>query len=57
MLVFTRQGRGQRVWLHVGEQFVDVNIWDIVAHGGAGVMAQAGVWHGQQTQGHFIDGI
>ncbi len=41
----------------MGERFADVNVVDQVAHGGGGVMVRAGVFYGQQTQVHFIDGI
>ena len=41
----------------VGERFADVNIVDLVAHGGSGVMEWAGVCYGQRTQVYFIDGI
>ncbi|KAL0179360.1 hypothetical protein M9458_024802, partial [Cirrhinus mrigala] len=47
----------QRVWHRVGERFADVNVVDRVPHGGGGVMVWAGVFYGQRTQVHFIDGI
>ncbi len=43
-----------RVWHHVGERFADVNVVDLMAHGGGGVMVWAGVCYGQV---HFTDGI
>ncbi len=53
--VITVQGRWQmRVWHHVGERFADVNVVDLMAHGGGGVMVWAGVCYGQV---HFTDGI
>ena len=54
--LYRADGR-QRVWCCVGEQLVDVNAVDQVAHGGSGIMVWAGVCYGQQTQVHFIDGI
>ncbi len=39
------------------ERFANVNVVDRVAHGGAGVMVWAGVFYGQRTQEHIIDGI
>ncbi len=53
--LYRANGR-QCVWHHVGERFADVNVVDRVAHGGGGVMVWAGVYYGQQTQVHFIDG-
>ena len=41
----------------VGERAADVNVVDQVVHGGSGVMVWAGVYYGQRTQVHFIDGI
>ncbi len=56
--VFTVQGRWQtHVWWHVGEQFADVNFVIELAHDDGRVMVWAGIWYGQWTQGHFIDGI
>jgi hypothetical protein len=40
----------------VGERFADVNIVNIVSHGGGGVMVWAGISYRQRTQLHFIDG-
>ncbi len=54
--LYRADGR-QRVWHCVGERFADVNVVDRVAHGGIGVMVWAGVFYGQWTQVHFIDGI
>ncbi len=47
----------RRVWRCVGERFADGNVVDRVAHGGGGFMVWAGVFYGQRTQVHFIDGI
>ncbi len=41
----------------MGERFANVNVVDRVAHGGGGVMVWAGVFYGQRTQEHIIDGI
>ncbi len=54
--LYRADGR-QHVWRHVGERFADVNVVDQVAHGGGGVMVWTGIWYGQRTQVHFIDGI
>ncbi len=52
--LFRADGR-QRVWCRVGERFADVV--DRVAHGGGWVMVWTGVFYGQRTPVHFIDGI
>ncbi len=54
--LYRADGR-QRVWRCVSERFAEVNVVDRVAHGGGGVMVWAGVFYGQRTQVHFIDGI
>ncbi len=54
--LYRADGR-QRVWRHVGERFVDVNVVEQVAQGGGGVMVWAGICYGQRKQVHFIDGI
>ncbi len=54
--LYRADGR-QRVWRHVGERFVDVNVVERVAQCGSGVMVWAGICYGQRKQVHFIDGI
>ena len=40
--LYSADGR-QSGWCRVGERFADVNVVDQVAHGGGGVMVQAGI--------------